>query len=187
MVDIGSCSVLVQPHSKHDTDVATIHPAVKSAMPSNWSCSWPQLWEKTDFNCQSIIQFTYQEQALGFLRYGLYPYPGKPVFLEVENLETTPNNRLVEPVGRWLLWYATKASLIFCSATGDNALVILVSLTSAVRYYEEKVQMELVGSVTIAPGEDGYAFKFSRAAAQGFCQRQEQQWGTPVLINERTD
>ena len=58
------------------------------------------------------------------------------------------------------------------------------SLTAAVRYYKEKVQMELLEPVTIAPGEEGYAFRFSRSAAQEFSQRQQQQWGTPISVEQ---
>lgn len=38
--------------------------------------------------------------------------------------------------------------------------------------------MQYLGSTTIAPGEDGYAFQFSRTEAAAFLsRRQENQWG----------
>lgn len=183
MVDIGGFFVPVRSKISTQT-LAIVERARLNDMPSDWSCSWPRFWEMANFDCEQIIKLSFEGELLGLLRYGLYPYPGSPVFLEVTNLETTPTNRLAEPVGRWLLWYATQTALRFCSADNDQALVFLVSLASAVRYYEEKVQMELLEPVTIAPGEDGYAFRFSRTAAQEFCRRQQQQWGIPISINQ---
>lgn len=39
--------------------------------------------------------------------------------------------------------------------------------------------MEQLESITIAPGEDGYGFRFLRTAATAFCQRHESQWEEP--------
>lgn len=183
MVDIGAFFVPVRSKISPQS-LAVVERAGTNDMPSNWSCSWTRFWERTDFDCERIIKLSFEDQLLGLLRYGLYPYPGSPVFLEVTNLETTPTNRMAEPVGRWLLWYATQTALRFCSATDNQALVFLVSLSSAVRYYEEKVQMELLEPVTIAPGEDGYAFRFSRTAAQDFCRRHQQLWGLPIPADQ---
>jgi hypothetical protein len=183
MVDVGTFFVPVRSKTNLQT-LAVVELADINDMPSNWSCSWPTFWEMANFDCERIIKLSFEDELLGLLRYGLYPYPGSPVFLEVTNLETTPMNRLAEPVGRWLLWYATQTALRFCSATDHQTLVFLVSLTSAVRYYKDKVQMELLEPVTIAPGEDGYAFRFSRSAAQDFCQRHQQQWGFPISADQ---
>ncbi|CDN17283.1 hypothetical protein RintRC_2244 [Richelia intracellularis] len=42
----------------------------------------------------------------------------------------------------------------------NDPLVVLVALEQAVSYYRDKVQMEYLGCDTIAPDEEGYAFRF---------------------------
>lgn len=71
-----------------------------------------------------------------------------------------------------------------CSVQEEQTLVFLISLAEAVRYYRDRIQMEYLEPVTVAPGEDGYAFRFTRAAAQAFCRRQAAQWGDPSVSNE---
>ncbi|HAX84806.1 MAG TPA: hypothetical protein DCY91_00745, partial [Cyanobacteria bacterium UBA11370] len=120
----------------------------------------------------------------------IYPYPGSPKFLEIEQLETNPisrgqrTNRLIAPIGKWLIWYSTKVGLQYCSQAANESLIALVSLTGAVAYYRDVIQMEYLDTVTIAPGEDGYAFRFSRTAAAAFCQRHESEWGVPIVLDQ---
>ncbi len=63
-------------------------------------------------------------------------------------------------------------------------LIVLASLPGAVGYYRDIVKMECLGSVTIAPGEEGYAFRFLRTAATDFCQGHESEWGVPTFLNQ---
>lgn len=44
--------------------------------------------------------------------------------------------------------------------------------------------MEYLGAVTIAPGEDGYAFRFLPKAAASFCNQQESLRGVPKLYGQ---
>ncbi len=169
----------------YQEQLALLSPAKPDNMPTDWSFDWSGLWQITDFDCENIIQLVYSGKVWGLVRYGLYPYPGLPRFLEILHIEAHPTSRgemdkrLVEPIGKWLIWYATKVGLLHCQAQADEPLIILTALESAVSYYRDKVQMEYLEPVTIAPGEDGYAFRFSRTAAAAFCQRQENQWGVP--------
>ncbi|BAZ10072.1 hypothetical protein NIES4071_18860 [Calothrix sp. NIES-4071] len=168
---------------------AIISPATVDDMPSNWTFAWRELWQRTDFELQNIIKLVYDQQIWGLIRYSVFPYPGIPESLEVEHLETNPintgklANRLVEPVGKWLMWYATQVSLRLCSGGVKDIFVILVSLDVAVDYYRDIIEMEYMGATTIAPGEDGYVFKFTRNNAATFSRQIESTWGTPTLID----
>lgn len=141
--------------------------------------------------CQNIVKLVYEEQVWGLVRYGLYPYPGTPRFLEIEQLEANPASRgeaalrLIEPIGKWLIWYATQVGLQSCEGEANDTLIALESLESAFLYYRDIVQMQYLGPTTIAPGEDGYVFRFTRKEAAAFCRRQENQWGASTPLNSR--
>lgn len=187
MTSIGSYLVPIRVLST-GMQTAVLTPATASDMPADWSCDWVSLWINTDFDCQNIVKLVYDNQLWGLVKYGLYPYPGSPETLEIENLETNPSNRgqlnirLIEPVGKWLIWYATQVSLQYCSGGLNDTAIFLVSLESAIDYYRDIIEMQYIGATTIAPGEDGYAFKFSKSGATGFCQRVEAQWGVPAPL-----
>ncbi|MFB2877122.1 hypothetical protein [Floridanema aerugineum] len=140
----------------------------------------------TDFECQNIIQLVYAEQIWGLVRYGLYPYPGSPNFLEIEQLETIPTSRgeMIErpiaPIGKWLIWYCIRVGLQYCTVSENKPLILLASLESAILYYRNVIMMEYLGPAPSAPGEDLYAFRFSPTAARTFCERQENQYGIPT-------
>lgn len=191
LTTIGSYQVKIQLQSAGE-DYAMLSPARVEDMPKDWSFDWPGLWQSADFDCQSIVQLVYSDRIWGLVRYGLYPYPGTPKFIEIEQLETNPASRgesaerLLVPIGKWLVWYSTKVGLHYCSKVSNESLIVLVSLPDAVAYYTDIVKMECVGPVTIAPGEDGYAFRFSRTAATAFCHRQESEWGVPTLLDQRS-
>ncbi|EDX74512.1 hypothetical protein MC7420_4036 [Coleofasciculus chthonoplastes PCC 7420] len=187
MTTIGSYQVKVQLQSAGE-QLAVLSPATEEEMQNDWTFNWSSLWQRTDFDCQNIVKLVYSGQVWGLVRYGLYPYPGTPRFLEIEQLEANPTSRgertdrLLVPIGKWLIWYSTKVGLQYCSGSANDPLIGLVSLASAVAYYRDVIQMEYLDAVTIAPGEDGYAFRFLRTAAATFCQRHEREWGIPTLL-----
>ena len=43
--------------------------------------------------------------------------------------------------------------------------------------------MEALGWVSLAPGEDGYAFQFTFKSATAFCESQAKDYGYPTKIN----
>ncbi|WP_334863187.1 hypothetical protein [Nostoc sp.] len=115
-----------------------LSPAKKNEMPTNWSFNWLNLWQNTDFECQNIVKLVYKGKVWGLVRYGLYPYPGSPKFLEIEQIEAHPTSRgegaerFMEPIGKWLIWYASKVGLELCQTETDKPLVVLVALDTAV-------------------------------------------------------
>ncbi|MGK7944240.1 MAG: hypothetical protein AB4058_07210 [Microcystaceae cyanobacterium] len=149
----------------------------------DWTFNWLGFWHNTDFDCEGIIKLSYQEKILGLIRFGLYPYPylnNVIEYLEILHLEGIQRQqRLVKPVGFWLIWYVTKIALKYCGGGTMEEIVVLDSVEEAMSYYQDKVKMESIGWTTIAPGEEGYAFKFTRSTAQQFCTRIETRYGIP--------
>jgi hypothetical protein len=113
----------------------------------------------------------------------------KPVYLEIEQVQANPlsqgkvKDRIIRPIGKWLIWYATRESLQKCIGGTDGTIAVLTAKDKEllIEYYSNTVQMEYQGPDTIAPGEDGHVFTFSRQAAEQFCTRQEQ-WGLPAPL-----
>lgn len=168
--------------------VARLEPAIKEDMPScgKWCFNWKALWERTNFDYQTIIKISYNESILGLVRYAIYlsSETNKPYLLEILHLESTPKDlRLVEPLGKWLMWYAVETGLQFCTLSKDDTLITLDSVEDAITYYRDIIEMEPLGWVTIAPGEDGYAFRFVLEEAQKFCERQTAVYGYPTRID----
>jgi hypothetical protein len=168
---------------------ALLEPANETDMPSSWSCNWPTFWRQADFDCEAIIKLSHQDKNLGLIRFALYPFAPREKALALEslailNLETHPyRERPVYPVGAWLIWYASQIAVQFCIGEADGTLIQLVSLETAIAYYRDKVMMEELGWVTIAPREDGYAFRFTKNGAAEFLQRQESSFGRPRKIS----
>jgi hypothetical protein len=151
------------------------------------NCDWLNFWQNLDASCEVIIKLECCGIVQGLIHIALYPYPladGKPEYLEIIALEATQvPHRFVKPVGLYLIWYATKTSLVSdCTGNDDGSIVELDSLESAIDYYENQVRMEGKGCVTLGPYEDGYAFRFSKEQAITFCNRIEQRYGIPETI-----
>ena len=157
------------------------------AVSSILTFDWLNFWSRLDPDCEAIIKLESQGKIQGLTHIALYPYPlrnDKPEYLEIIALEATrPPYRTVQPIGYYLIWYATKISLEFgCTGNDDNSIVELYSLEPIVDYYRDKVRMEGRGSITLSPSEDGYAFRFSKAQAIEFCDRTEQRYGIPSRV-----
>jgi hypothetical protein len=156
-------------------------------MPSDWKCDWVNLLSHLNPNDEGIIKMVYNKQLIGLMKISFYPAQdnniSNPDFLEISNIEAKPiENRKFNPVGFWLIWYACQMAFLYCKANGEEDLITLDSLEDAMTYYEDQVMMEPLGWATIAPGEDGYAFRFTRKGAASFCSRIENRYGKPVRI-----
>ncbi|NEP45698.1 MAG: hypothetical protein F6K35_43425 [Okeania sp. SIO2H7] len=110
-------------------------------------------------------------------------------FVLIENLEANPRSRgkkmdrLLEPIGKWLIWYCVKIGLEKCS--GNQTVLFLISRPESVGYYLDKISMELRDVIRLEEGEV-YAFGLSRSLALEYLQRQEREWGTPRRADERS-
>jgi hypothetical protein len=166
-------------------EYAQLQPLEKEELPDNWGFAWAELKKKTSPECQGIVQIGINGQCLGLIRFGLYPYPGIFKYLEIEQLEVHPYSqgklidRLAKPVGMWLIWYVVTISLNCCITDDDEPLIFLVSFEKSFEYYRDKIGMECLGPVTIAPGEEGFAFRLLPKEARKFCQRVEEEYGSP--------
>jgi hypothetical protein len=58
--------------------LAILKTAEWSDMNGSWVCDWHNLWKTADFRCEAIIKLSFNEQAKGLLKFGLYPYGGIP-------------------------------------------------------------------------------------------------------------
>lgn len=89
------------------------------------------------------------------------------------------SNSYVVPI----LTPSNKETALLTPARKDGTIAVLTAKDkeSLIEYYSNTVQMEYQGPDTIAPGEDGHVFTFSRQAAEQFCTRQEQ-WGLPAPL-----
>jgi hypothetical protein len=170
---------------------AYLEPAKIEDMPymssPDFTFAWGDFWQKSDFDCEAIIKISYEGKVLGLIRFGLYPYcfPGEytPEYIEVSHLQCiSKKRRLVNPVGFWLLWYAAQIGFNYCVGETDDTLLILDSLKDAIPYYRDKVKMEELGWTDISPGEEGYAFRFTKERAKEFCTRIEREYGHPVRL-----
>ena len=136
-----------------------LEPAIQEDMPTDWTCNWVNFWNRADFGCEAIIKLSSQGRLLGLLRFALYPYiepydPKNFEYVEILQLETLPRKeRLLQPIGLWLIWYAVQIALDFCPGQTDGTLLRLDATKAAISYYREKVMMEGLGWVTIAPGK----------------------------------
>jgi hypothetical protein len=159
------------------------------AVSSILTCDWLYFWSRLDPDCEAIVKLEAEGNVQGLIHIALYPYPlqaARPEYLEIIHIETIQlPSRSVNPVGLYLIWYAAKTSLDFnCSGNDSGSIVELDALESAIDYYRDKVMMEGQGWRTIAPGEEGYAFRFSQAQAIEFCTRIEQKYGVPSPIGK---
>jgi hypothetical protein len=148
------------------------------------NCDWLNFWDRLYLDCEAIVKLEFEGQIQGLIYISFLPYPypsGRPEYLEIIAIETLQSpDRTVKPVGLYLIWYAVKASLAAdCSENEDGSIVELDALESAIDYYGDKVMMEGQGCRSIAPGEEGYAFRFSKEQAIEFCARIEQKYGNP--------
>ncbi|WP_413174015.1 hypothetical protein [Anabaena azotica] len=147
MTTIGTYQVKVLIDSKTE-EVAFLFPATIDDMPTNWTCDWLNIWKTTSFYCENIVKIVYNHQVWGLIKYGLYPYfypePAPPIYLEITNLEADPTDRgdaakrLIEPIGKWLIWYAINVAFEFCEPKPEAPLIILDALDKAVPYYRDK-------------------------------------------------
>jgi hypothetical protein len=161
---------------------ATLAPASEEDM-TVWQCHWPNIWMQSDWDCDAIIKLQYQGIIQGLMRMALYPYgSANPEddfqYIEIRNIESNPD-KLIIPVGQWLIWYACKIALSNCSGDGNGYYLKLDSLLQAASYYRQKVKMDFIDTTNISPTEEGYVFGFKKEKAIKFCRELETRYQFP--------
>ena len=188
MLSVGSYQVPIQT-SHRKKQLALLGPAQKCEMPNDWDCSWQEFWNKTNFEFGGIISLKWDGRVFGLVSYSLYPDKKKPQGIFISHLEALPSSRgdsaqrILKPIGRWLIWYVATVALQKCLVDGSTPYIILLtSGTEAVDYYRDKIGMHYIGPESLGPDEDGYGFGFSSAASAKFCKEQEARYGSPSQI-----
>ncbi len=190
MVSIGSYLVPTVTPDGNIAEALLSQAAQQDMCNSSFGFPWSHLWTINDFDWGNIIKISYKNRTLGFVRYELKPQPEVEDPQEIASLQhqllwinhleaISGQQRVVEPLGKWLIWYATMVGIEYCSGSSTGALIGLTALPEAKLYYRDKIQMEFLGKTKMPSGEDGYAFQFSKIYAQDFCRRHAQQYGFP--------
>ncbi|MFN4886921.1 MAG: hypothetical protein ACK47D_10005 [Pseudanabaena sp.] len=155
-------------------------------MPKKWDFNWLYIWTLTDFEVQKIVKLVYENKVYGLVRFSEFEIENISV-IEIEQLEAISTSRygidlrLVDPIGKWLIWYVAKIALENKNIKNSEPLIYLSAKLDAVDYYRDAINMEYIGNPYRSTGdEDGYAFKFTREQAESFCSNQERKWGKPT-------
>lgn len=160
-----------------------LEPAKEIDMAQDWTCRWPEFWTQLDPACDDIIKLSYEGETQGLVKIGLYPFPftgnpPRPEYVEIGHLETaSKKTRPVNPVGFWLIWYAARIALKYCTGDCEDSVLKLDAYKEYLEYYRDKIGMDLLGEVTIAPEEEGYALRFTRSRAAEFYARMGDEFG----------
>lgn len=80
----------------------------------NWSFPWEdEIRENAKSEKRILVKLEYEKKVLGLVS---YIFDKSRNIVIVEHLESQKNmqDRLIDPVGKWLLWYCYRVSLDFC-------------------------------------------------------------------------
>ncbi|MBD2493110.1 hypothetical protein BCD64_08430 [Nostoc sp. MBR 210] len=169
---------------------AVLSPANLSDMPTNWTFPWRELWRNNRIDGLTIVKMSIEDEVWGLVQYGIFPR-NNPSIVVIDHLETNPVNRgkqsprLVEPVGKWLIWYCVNVGLKLISQSnlGDERLVLLFSKPRAFEYYDSKIGMNYQGTKYLSPGEKVHEFIFTQQGAFEYSTSQQEIWGSPTPID----
>jgi hypothetical protein len=162
-------------------------------LPSSFGFPWSHINQITDPDWQQIKKISYDDKIQGLIRYEIRPQPEVEdpsdilgldhELIFVLHLETKQGSeRLVEPLGKWLVWYAAKVASQVCSGTQNGIFVGLIAIPTAREYYEDKIGMSNNGNTNFPDGSPGYAFSFNQQQAEQFCEQHEQRHGCPIQV-----
>lgn len=181
-----------------------VGPISKERLPTDWDFEWPYIWDRTDFSGQAIIALSVEGAVWGVVKFGLYPCGDtdiSPEVMVVEQLEAHPSrnkNRspflskpppspepYIDPVGRWLMWYACQIALDNCQPEEEKPLIVLDAAFDAVDYYIDIIGMKMTDDSVSSSGEDSYGFSFDTDEAEDFWAMQHVSFGKPQRISEK--
>lgn len=182
--NIGQVKVPITLNSNSKKDYAILVPINDSdkTIIGSWLFPWEdEIRKNAKSEKRVLVKFEYEKKVLGLVSYIIGKSQNS---LIIEHLETEQNvkNRLVEPIGKWLLWYCYKVSINFCLGTDeeDIPLILVFSKPKSFNYYKEKIGMTYKNSIRLEQGEV-YAFTDSRSRAKEYIQSLITQYGQPIL------
>jgi hypothetical protein len=147
-----------------------------------WLFPWEDEIRKSAKSEQRIlVKLEYESKVLGLVSYIV---SGNRNSLIVEYLEAKRNleDRLVEPIGKWLLWYCYSVGISFCSGTDieNNPLILVFSKPKSFNYYKEIIGLTYKKSISLGQSEV-YAFTDSRKRAKEYIQSVIAQYGQAIF------
>jgi hypothetical protein len=182
--NIGQVKAPITLSSSSRKDYAVLMPINDSDKPitGNWLFPWEdEIRKSSQSEKRILIKLEYEKKVLGLVNYIVGESRNT---LVIEHLETKQNvkDRLVEPIGKWLLWYCYKVGIKFCLGKDleNKPLIFLFSKPKASNYYKEKIGMTYKNSIRLEQGEV-YAFTDSRSRAQEYIESLITQYGQPLL------
>ncbi|MDX2255928.1 MAG: hypothetical protein NW214_10455 [Pseudanabaenaceae cyanobacterium bins.39] len=182
--NIGQIKVPITLNSNSKNDYAILMLINESDEPITdyWSFPWEtDIRKSAKSEKRVLVKFEYKKKILGLVSYVVGRHQNS---LVIEHLETKQNvqDRLVEPIGKWLLWYCYKVATSFCLGTDakDMPLIFLFSKPRAFNYYKEKIGMTYQKSIRLGEGEV-YAFTDSRIRAEKYIESLITQYGQPIF------
>jgi hypothetical protein len=151
---------------------------------NKWLFEWDYIYRTAKIEKRELCTLKLDTEVLGLVSFAI---SGNPPLITIENLETNPlaqrkkgQERLAEPVGKWLIWYCLKIGLPICDQRDDIVLTLFATSSSKL-YYQKEIGMTYKGSISLDTGEI-YVFRFDRQAANKFCNKQEKEYGNPTQI-----
>ena len=183
-----------------------VGPASRENLPEDWDFEWPYIWDRTDFSGQSIITLSVEGVIWGVVKFGLYPYGAAgvcPEVMVIEQIEAHPSRNkrrspflkppppspapapYIDPVGRWLIWYACQIALDNCHPEEGKPLIVLSAVFDAVDYYIDIIGMKMADDNISSYEEDGYGFSFDTDEAEDFWSMQHVSFGKPQQVSGR--
>jgi hypothetical protein len=149
----------------------------------NWLFPWEnEIRQSAKSEKRILVKLEYENKILGLVSYIV---GNSQKSLVVEHLEARQNmkDRLVEPIGKWLLWYCYKVGVDFClgTETEDKPLILVFSKPKSFDYYKEKIGMTYKYSLHMTGEGEVHAFTDSRIRAKEYIQSLITQYGQPIL------
>ncbi|MEI6428462.1 MAG: hypothetical protein WCO45_08765 [Pseudanabaena sp. ELA607] len=182
--NIGQVRVPITLKANGKKSYAILIPISDSDKPitGNWLFPWEdEIRKSAKSEKRILVKLEYEKKLLGLVSYIIGESRN---LLVVEHLETEQNieDRLVEPIGKWLLWYCYSVGINFCLGTDgeDTPLILVFTKPKSFNYYKEKIGLTYKNSIRLAQGEV-YAFTDSRKRAKEYIQSLIAQYGQTIL------
>ena len=184
-LSIGQVKVPIKLNSTGKKDYAILIPITDFDKPitGDWLFPWEdEIRKSAKSEKRILVKLEYKKKVLGLVSYIVGKNRNSVI---IEHLETKQDvkNRLVEPIGKWLLWYCYEVGINFCLGTDveDKPLILVFSKPKAFNYYKKKIGMTYKYSLHMTGEGEVHAFTDSRNRAKEYIQSLIAQYGQPLL------